>query len=65
MGSSQSYEVVAAGQDGVVGSLVKGNTLGGVSLTLSTEVEVRAGSSQRQEVNGRAGASSSDAERTA
>lgn len=53
---------MGAGQDGVVGRLAERDALGNIGLTLATEIEVRAGSSQRQEVDGRARASSSDAE---
>lgn len=51
-----------AGQDGVVGRPGERDTFGNISLALAPEIEVRAGSGQRQEMDRRAGVSSSDAE---
>ena len=56
---------MVTGQEGVVGLLsAVGNTLRGVGLGLAAEVEVAAGGSQRQEVDGRGGTSGSDTEST-
>ena len=50
--------------DGVVGTLgAVGHDIRAVGLTLAAEPEFAASSSQRQEVDGRAGTSGSDAER--
>jgi hypothetical protein len=57
-----TYKVVGAGQDSVVSRPLERDTLGNIGLALATEIEVRTGSGQRQEVDGRAGASSGDTE---
>lgn len=49
--------------DSVVGTLgAVGHDVGAVGLALAAEPELAASSSQRQEMNGRAGTSGSDAE---
>lgn len=56
-----TYQGSLGVDDSVVGSLgAVGNGIGTVGLTLATEPELAASSSQRQEVDGRAGASGSD-----
>lgn len=55
-----TYQGTLGVDDGVVGTLsAVGNDIGTVGLALAAEPELAASSSQRQEVDGRAGASGS------
>lgn len=56
-----TYQSTLGVDDSVVGTLsAVGNDIGTVGLALAAEPELAASSSQRQEVDGRAGASGSD-----